>query len=74
MEQGVEKESVHDQLRVVIRNGVVLIPTAFALGLIVAWGISKWAATPMGASFVAALGTGAVAWLSWTFHRTRGIM
>jgi hypothetical protein len=74
METGVDIGPVLNHLRLAIRNGVILIPTAFVHGLVVAWGISKWPETRLGASFVVALGTVLVVWLTWAYYRTRGLM
>ncbi len=72
--EGTELNLVLNHLRLAIRMGIILLPTSFIIGVIVGWALSKWELTHVGSVLGASIGGLAMAWLTWAYYQTRGLM
>lgn len=61
-------------LRIALRNGLILIVLAFAMGVAAGWALMHWNSAPIGAGLGVLIGAGFVGWFCRMWFATNGLL
>ena len=61
-------------LRIVIKNGLILLVLSFVMGTGVGWALTHWGEAPAGAAVGGLVGAGFVAWFCMMWIATNGLL